>query len=403
MDEINVHVVKRKGKKSLHLRYTDPVTGKRYERSSRTMNMKAALRAAGELQAELNASGLTRNLVVSWSDFRDDFFDNYVDHRSVGYSGNVAGTFNQVEATMKPDKLSRITTAWLKRFKTLMVKAEKPEATIHKYLQHLMTALKWAREQEYIKEVPTFPSQKRKAAKGKKHMKGRPVTTEEFERMLAACEYTSVQYLMRGLWLSGLRLGEALALTWDQWSDGIRIEVDGDDVYLLIDAEDQKNREAQLYPVVDEFSQFLLQTPPEARQGYIFNPQRARGIVSHRVDTVSDWLVVIGEKANVKVDMRKHRGTGEMVPSFASAHDLRRAFGQRWSQIVPPMILRDLMRHSSVETTEKYYVGINAKKTMEALRQYKRASEVTSEVTRDQNSDGQDAVNQQKRRAADRI
>lgn len=75
--------------------------------------------------------------------------------------------------------------------------------------------------------------------------------------------------------------------------------------------------------------------------------------------------------------MRKHRRTGEMVPSFASAHDLRQAFGPKWSQIVPPMILRDLMRHSSVETTEKYYVGLNAKKTMAAMRQFKKALEVT--------------------------
>jgi hypothetical protein len=44
----------------------------------------------------------------------------------------------------------------------------------------------------------------------------------------------------------------------------------------------------------------------------------------------------------------------------------------RWAQIVPPMILRDLMRHRSVETTEKYYVGINAKRTAEILREYTR-------------------------------
>ena len=40
------------------------------------------------------------------------------------------------------------------------------------------------------------------------------------------------------------------------------------------------------------------------------------------------------------------------------------------------MVLRDLMRHASVETTEKYYVGVNAKKTLEHLRNRKRSSEV---------------------------
>ncbi|MEO2034915.1 MAG: hypothetical protein ABGZ35_22775 [Planctomycetaceae bacterium] len=45
------------------------------------------------------------------------------------------------------------------------------------------------------------------------------------------------------------------------------------------------------------------------------------------------------------------------------------------------MVLRDLTRHVSVITTEKYYVGINAKKTLKHLRAAKRRSEVTLEVT----------------------
>jgi integrase len=45
---------------------------------------------------------------------------------------------------------------------------------------------------------------------------------------------------------------------------------------------------------------------------------------------------------------------------FASAHDLRRAFGTRWSLRVTPVVLQQLMRHASVETTLKYYVEQNA-------------------------------------------
>ena len=48
---------------------------------------------------------------------------------------------------------------------------------------------------------------------------------------------------------------------------------------------------------------------------------------------------------------------------WASAHDLRRAFGSRWSRKVSSMVLKDLMRHSSVTTTEKFYVGIQADET----------------------------------------
>ncbi len=68
-------------------------------------------------------------------------------------------------------------------------------------MQHLKTALKWAVDQEYLKVVPKFPVQDRKAAK-KKHMKGRPITGEEFDRLLDACMVISQAYLLNGLWVS---------------------------------------------------------------------------------------------------------------------------------------------------------------------------------------------------------
>ena len=40
------------------------------------------------------------------------------------------------------------------------------------------------------------------------------------------------------------------------------------------------------------------------------------------------------------------------------------------------MELKDLMRHADVSTTEKYYVGVNARRTSENLKRYKQAAEV---------------------------
>jgi integrase len=45
------------------------------------------------------------------------------------------------------------------------------------------------------------------------------------------------------------------------------------------------------------------------------------------------------------------------------------AFGERWAKRVMPMVLKDLMRHESVTTTEKYYVGVNAQETARFLRE----------------------------------
>ena len=37
----------------------------------------------------------------------------------------------------------------------------------------------------------------------------------------------------------------------------------------------------------------------------------------------------------------------------ASAHDLRRAFGERWAARLMPAQLMELMRHETIETTRK--------------------------------------------------
>ena len=45
---------------------------------------------------------------------------------------------------------------------------------------------------------------------------------------------------------------------------------------------------------------------------------------------------------------------------YASAHDLRRSFGERWAAKLMPVQLKELMRHESIETTLRFYVGRNA-------------------------------------------
>ena len=373
-DEINVIVVKRKGL-NLYLRYIDPVDGKRREKNSGTASMKAAQRAAGEWQAELNAGSTSSPEFLRWEQFREDFRSNYLAHYSDSYAVNVEGSLNVIEELMSPDTLARITEKWLARFHSLAKKRDVSAYTVRKYFQHLQTTLKWAKEQGLIKSVPVFPKQSKQTKRGAKLMKGRPITGEEFDRMLAAVpkitktpdSIASLQHLLRGLWLSGLRLGEALSLTWDQWADGIRVNVDDDqDVCLMIDGENQKNRQTLVYPVVDDFAGFLLKTPEDDRQGFVFNAIRTNGTISRRVDTVSNWLVDIGKAAKVKVDEK------DGSEKYASAHDIRRAFGTRWAKIVPASLLQQLMRHANIETTMSFYVNITAKDTMSEIRRHVR-------------------------------
>ncbi len=79
----------------------------------------------------------------------------------------------------------------------------------------------------------------------------------------------------------------------------------------------------------------------------------------------SSVISAIGKKAKVKVDSRAKGG--KPIVKFASAHDLRRSFGARWSSCVMPQVLMELMRHESIDTTLKFYVGRNAETTADVL------------------------------------
>jgi len=135
-DEINVIVFDR-GQKHLYLRYIDPVTGQKIETSAGTSNKRVAIKRAGKWQSEVNAGGAVSARVVRGDDFREDFLASDIRPQSVNYCIAVESTFSIVEDIMKPDRITRCTTNWLKRFKTAVIKQEKSPATVHNYLQHL--------------------------------------------------------------------------------------------------------------------------------------------------------------------------------------------------------------------------------------------------------------------------
>ncbi len=281
--------------------------------------------------------------------------------------------------------------------------AKLAESTIKGHLAHLLASLRWAVNVGLLVKAPKVKMPKR--AKGATVMKGRPITGEEFDRMLSKVESALVaekpaddkpkritakglaayrrrqevaaaeaeaswRYFIRGLWLSGLRIGEAMELTWDR-HDKLRVDLqNGEHPMLLIPGALEKGNQDRLLPMAPEFAEFVLQTPETQRKGFVFNPlprsrRSQRLSVARAIKTISD----IGEKAGIKVNADR----GGKV-KYASAHDLRRSFGQRWASRVMPQVLMELMRHESIETTLRYYVGRNAQSTAAVLWEAHRAA-----------------------------
>lgn len=358
-----IKVVWRKGRNTFVLRYWDPDKGPRggwREVSAKTNNRKKADKSAGELLAKLSAGDYQpRTDRITWECFRE----RYRTEKLVSLARKTAVAFftaaNHLEAIVDPRYLDEITPDLLSRFQAkLRLSAregdEYSEATIASYLRAIRAAVNWAADMGMIRSRIKVAMPKR--AVKSRDMRGRPPTESEFRSMLKACEIVRPQdssqwqrYLM-GLYLSGLRLEESMALSWDPVSP-ISVDLEGAFPQFRILAEGEKGNKDRLLPMAPEFAQLILDTPIHQRHGAVFAVKHEDGS-PWDPNGVSKQVAEIGRRAGVIVDSAAER--------FATAHDLRRAFGTRWARRVTPAVLKILMRHKSIETTMKYYVGIES-------------------------------------------
>jgi integrase len=144
---------------------------------------------------------------------------------------------------------------------------------------------------------------------------------------------------------------------------------------LRIPAECEKGHRDRLLPITPDFAEFLLKTREADRRGPVFRPLLLSG--KRATATQAGRMVALaGELAGVVVNTDPRSGKVK----FASAHDLRRSFGNRWAKRVMPAVLQRLMRHESIATTMGYYVDLDADELAEDLyRDHCQAAEPAAE------------------------
>lgn len=373
---INVYLCKRKDSNNWQMRWIDPDTDREKWESTRTPNRRDAERKQRSTEKSLNEGTYYKIVKTDWADFRERYETEVVPGMADSTAGMISITFNHVQRIIKPKTLKQIDGNALSKFVKALRKRGLKEVTIKDYLAHLKSAINWAESVGLINVVPKFPKLKR--ARTEKVMKGRPLCKEEYERMLTAVDKVvklkpinekleakrkriieSWKFYLEGLWCSGLRLSESLELYWDR-DDRLSLDFSGKYPMMRIRAEAEKGNKDRLLPIVPEFAEFLQRVPKEERIGPVFNPLPERSNGKRMTSlAVSKKVAEIGKKAHVVVGENK----------FASAHDLRRSFGERWSLDVMPQTLMQLMRHESMETTLKFYVGRNAEKVADTLYQ----------------------------------
>ena len=117
-----------------------------------------------------------------------------------------------------------------------------------------------------------------------------------------------------------------------------------------------------------EFAALLEEIPADRRR--VFAPLDKPALpYSPSRNAIGPIVTEIGEALCVIVNQRVSRGKDgkpKTVKKFASAHYLRRSFGFRWSRLVMPSVGKELMRHTEIATTMKYF-GLNAEATVDEL------------------------------------
>lgn len=355
MPLIRCYLMHRPNRK-IECQWRDPVTGKLKTKSTGTTKPRDAERFLARLEDELN-NGEAHGVDTLWATVADRYQAEVLVSRAPATLRKFQGTRNAVEDLIDPKLVASLTTATIAKFTNGLRARGLAALTIKGHLQYLRTCLRWANRAGLLRSVPAFEMPRRV-----NKMKGRPITAEEFERMLSALPVIfppslipEWEFLLRGLWLSGLRIGEALKLTWDP--SGFCVNLAGKVPRLKIEVNEQKSAKAELLPLAPDFAEFLLAVPTSRRHGRVFRQSLdPDSVAPMRLDTTSNKIQEIGRAARVLVEEKPPKlPGGKPRKKYASAHDFRRAFGQRWAKIVRPQELKALMRHASIVTSETFY------------------------------------------------
>jgi integrase len=277
------------------------------------------------------------------------------------------------------DALSRLLAELLRGAESRYGRPRSPHS-VKAYLVNVKAALNFAVGMEWLPSAPKVPMPK---VSKLRHAKGRPLSLEEFERMLLATERIvgahaaeSWQYLLRGLWESGLRLGEALCLSWSDEAQIRPVWQRGRLPVLQIPAALQKNDTEESIPMLPAFEQLLLETPEAEWQGWVFRPASLEPNGRQRRRPTTTWVGKIagriGAAAGVVV-----RSDGRT--KTATAHDLRRGLAERlYDAGIPERVVMQVMRHASPQTTRRYYAPADTQKAAGILRERLGAEPVGS-------------------------
>ena len=328
-----------------------------------------AERMAAQIEAD-EIAGLDARELVPWVTFVSRAAEERFAPHSESYRRSWLSAANRFAALVRPEYLQDANQDAISKFSGKLHAVGYSRDTIVSYMKALKIGLQWAgRVFRASYTVPDFDIPERYERKAR----GRPINNEQWEvyrskfrQVVEKKHQSSWLFLAWGIWLGGLRISEAARLRWSGGDMYIH-NIDGARPMMVIQAEGQKGRRDQAWPLPPDFVKFLRKVSPRHRTGFVFRPMTSRGRAG--LDKMKRVLSTVGEKSRVvvgeKTRVSKETGKRESTPKYVSAHDLRRSFLQRWwrrfqkkgySREDSRERVRLLGRHRSFSTTDFYYL-----------------------------------------------
>src|SRR3989304_4385672 len=177
---IRVCIFRRRTRQNYEAQWTDPLTRMKKTRSTGKDRRRDAERFAVKLEQELNDGTFQDDRPITWEKFRERYEAHVLPGQAPKTQAKTSSTFNAVEKLLgKPKYLASLNAESIGRLGQLLREAGREEFTVKGHLSSLKRILCWAQRMKLIKVVPSIDVPKR--VRG---MKGRPITAEEFERLL---------------------------------------------------------------------------------------------------------------------------------------------------------------------------------------------------------------------------
>lgn len=161
--------------------------------------------------------------------------------------------------------------------------------TVNGILKAIMSFVRFCHTRGWINSIP--PLEK---IKTDEVMKGRPVTTEEFERMLevtgrvvGSSSAPSWQFALNVLWESGFRIGDLMDFHWidDRHINPVFPTRNQQHPTLIIPST-QKNGRVQEIPMLPGLQELLLDVPKTDRFSWVVNPAP----MEYQIDDRREWF-----------------------------------------------------------------------------------------------------------------